>query len=66
VATAQLDPSRDDGENYGRKLSAAGVPVVISRRPGMVHGFLSWLGMVDEAQAAMDDAAAWLERQWAA
>jgi hypothetical protein len=31
----------------------------------MVHGFLSWLTMVDEARTALDEAAQWLEGQWA-
>ncbi|KQV54699.1 MULTISPECIES: alpha/beta hydrolase [unclassified Caulobacter] len=64
VATAELDPSRDDGEDYAHRLEAAGVAVRLTRRKGMVHGFLSWMGMVDEAKAALDEAAAWLDRQW--
>jgi acetyl esterase len=66
VATAELDPSRDDGEDYACRLEASGVPVRLTRRTGMVHGFLSWLGMVDEAQAALDEASQWLGRQWPA
>jgi acetyl esterase len=64
VATAEIDPSRDDGEDYARLLQAAGVPTVQRRYPGMVHGFLSWVGVVDAAQSAIDEASAWLNAQW--
>lgn len=60
VGTPEVDPSRDDAEAYGRALQDAGVPTVIKRYPGMVHGFVSWLGAVEEAQEAIDDAAAFL------
>lgn len=64
IGTAELDPSRDPGEVYGPVLSAAGVSVELHRYPGMPHGFLSWLGMVDMAQTAADDACAWLRKQF--
>lgn len=62
VGTAEADPSRDDAEIYGRTLSEAGVPTVIKRYPGMVHGFVSWIGAIEGAQEAIDDAAAFLAR----
>ena len=65
VLTAEADPLRDFGEAYGRKLVAAGVPVQTRRYPGMVHGFLSWIGMIDAARTAVDDASAWLTMQFA-
>jgi acetyl esterase len=62
AATAEIDPSRDDGEAYAAKLSAAGVPVESRRYAGMVHGFVSWLGVLDGAQLALDDACAFLKK----
>ena len=39
IMTAEYDPLRDDGELYGKRLQAAGVPVRISRYDGMIHDF---------------------------
>jgi acetyl esterase len=59
VLSAEYDPLRDEAERYGERLRAAGVPVEITRRAGMNHGFLFWVGLVGGADAAMADACAW-------
>jgi acetyl esterase len=66
IGTAEMDPTRDPAEAYGPVLTAAGVPVELHRYPGMPHGFMSWLGFVDTAQVACDDACVWLRRQFEA
>jgi len=65
VATAELDPTRDDGEHYADLLTRAGVATDVKRYPGMPHGFVSWLGLVDQAQHCIDEACAFLEHHLA-
>jgi acetyl esterase len=38
VMTAELDPLRRDGEQYGYRLAAAGVPATVSVESGAIHG----------------------------
>jgi acetyl esterase len=66
IASAECDPIRDAVEAYGPVLEKAGVTVEVKRYPGMVHGFVSWLGFLPGAQAAMADACAFAKTQFAA
>jgi acetyl esterase len=60
VITAEYDPLRDEGELYAERLKAAGVPTAISRYDGVNHGFMFWVGIVEKAGTAMNEACAWL------
>lgn len=42
IITAGFDPLRDEGEVFGCKLRAAGVPAVVRRFPGMIHNFIAF------------------------
>jgi acetyl esterase len=65
IASAECDPIRDAVESYAPVLEKAGVEVEMKRYPGMVHGFVSWLGFLPGAQAAMADACAFAKKQFA-
>jgi acetyl esterase/lipase len=58
VITAENDVLRDEGEAYGRKLDAAGVPTVVTRYNGMIHdfGLLNALAGLPGTRAAITQA----------
>jgi len=56
IVTAEFDPLRDEGEAYGARLRAAGVPTEVHRYDGMFHGFFGMGEVLPGAQQAVHDA----------
>ena len=65
VMTAEYDPLRDEGEEYGRRLQAAGVPATVSRYDGMVHGFIFFTKFLPAAREGRTEVIAALRRAFA-
>lgn len=64
VLTAECDVLQDEGRLYAERLTAEGVPCDLIDYSGMVHGFFGYLGLVDDAERAHRDVAAFLDRTW--
>ena len=62
VITAEYDPLRDEGEEYGRRLQAAGVPATVSRYDGMIHGFDFFTKVLPAARECREEVIAALRR----
>lgn len=52
IVTAEMDPLRDEGEQYAQLLEAAGVPVTLHRADGMFHGFFNMDLVLEGAKCA--------------
>lgn len=57
VVTAEYDVLRDEGEEYANRMMDAGVNVRLMRCNGMVHGFLSMVGLIRRATDSFEQIA---------
>jgi len=62
VITAEYDPLRDEGETYAARLQQAGVPTMLVRYPGMIHGFLRRYTLLDKGRDALHEVGEALRR----
>lgn len=57
IITAEIDPLRSDGRQYADRLKEAGVPVNYKNYEGVTHEFFGMTAVLDEAKAAVKQAA---------
>ncbi len=65
VVAAECDVLHDDGESYAEALRRASVPVEYREYPGMIHGFLGMVPVVDDAMNAQRQVWAAFKRAFA-
>jgi acetyl esterase len=65
LVLAEVDVLRDDGLAFAECLLADGVPVTVSRYPGVFHGFFTEVGVYARTTQAIDGAVGRLRRAWA-
>ncbi|MBZ9686710.1 alpha/beta hydrolase [Clostridium estertheticum] len=64
IITAEFDPLRDEGEDYGNKLKEAGVDVISTRYKGVTHGFMSMGRITNKADEALNEISTYLLTQF--
>jgi len=57
VITAEFDPLMSEGEAYAARLFNSGVPCNLHRYNGVIHGFLSFTGLLPQAGQAIGEMA---------
>jgi len=61
IVTAGHDPLRDEGAEYAARLKDAGVPMTYRHFPGQFHGFFTMGKLLQQANVAVTEIAAWLK-----
>ena len=62
VIVSGYDPLRDEGIAYANRLKDAGIPVTLSVYHDMIHGFISYLGILKQAETAIQEIAGWVRQ----
>ncbi|MBV7276296.1 alpha/beta hydrolase [Clostridiaceae bacterium UIB06] len=63
IITAEIDPLRDEGEAYGKKLKEAGTQADITRYKGVVHGFVSMDKITNKSDEALNQISSYIQKE---
>jgi len=63
VIVSGFDPLRDEGIAYADRLKKSGIQVRLSVYEEMIHGFLSYLGILKQAKTAIKEISGWLNER---
>jgi acetyl esterase len=66
IGTAGFDPLQDEAKAYAKRLREAGVAVEETSYDGMVHGFMTLTGAIDDARRMFRDMGAYVKARLAA
>jgi acetyl esterase len=64
IITAEIDPLRDEGEAYGKKLKDAGINTQVTRYNGVPHGFISMSKITNKSEKALNEISLYLQREF--
>ncbi len=59
IATAGFDYLRDQGSSLSKRFEKDGVKTKYVNYPSMIHGWLQWSGVMDDAEKACEETARW-------
>ncbi|WNF38156.1 alpha/beta hydrolase [Bacillaceae bacterium IKA-2] len=62
IITAEFDPLRDEGEQYGQRLAESGVPVRHLHYKGVMHGFISFYEVMELGEHGLAETALFLRQ----
>jgi acetyl esterase len=62
VIVSGCDPLRDEGIAFAKRLEEAGVGVKLSVYEDMIHGFISYLGILKQGKMAIEEIAGWIKK----
>jgi len=63
VIVSGFDLLRDEGIAYADRLKKSGIQVRLSVYEEMIHGFLSYLGILKQAKTAIEEISGWLNER---
>jgi acetyl esterase len=64
VITAEIDPLRDEGEAYAKKLKETGIQVNVTRYKGVCHGFIEMDKITNKADEALNQISLYLQKEF--